>query len=101
MTKILYPDESYAIMGACFNVYKKSLAIAGKSGTLSNHLTSKNLQGKIFAKTGTLDGTKALSGYIDLKSNIYAFSFINNNIKNCRNTWETLSDACNELIKGM
>ncbi len=23
MTKILYPEESYAIMGACFNVYKE------------------------------------------------------------------------------
>ena len=23
MSKILYPDESYAIMGACFNVYKE------------------------------------------------------------------------------
>jgi GxxExxY protein len=22
-SKILYPDESYAIMGACFNVYKE------------------------------------------------------------------------------
>ncbi len=23
MTKIIYPDESYAIIGACFNVYKE------------------------------------------------------------------------------
>jgi len=38
----------------------------GNDGTLTNYY--KTLEGKIFAKTGTLAGVVALSGYLQAKS---------------------------------
>lgn len=40
------------------------LAVGGKDGTLSNRLTAPALAGRIRAKTGTLNSSIALSGYI-------------------------------------
>lgn len=46
-------------------VFYKSLPVAGVSGTLRNRLRSGTTQGKIHAKTGTLRGVRALSGYLE------------------------------------
>lgn len=43
--------------------FRNSLAIAGKSGTLARSYNHSSLIGKIQAKTGTLTGVSALSGY--------------------------------------
>jgi D-alanyl-D-alanine carboxypeptidase/D-alanyl-D-alanine-endopeptidase (penicillin-binding protein 4) len=45
-------------------VYRASLAVAGASGTLTNRLRGASTQGIVQAKTGTLTGAIALSGYI-------------------------------------
>lgn len=47
------------------NVYRASLPIAGKSGTLSNRLRNTPAQGIVQAKTGTLSGAISLSGYVN------------------------------------
>ena len=47
------------------DVFLASLPVAGISGTLKNRLRQTTTQGTVKAKTGTLKGVKALSGYLD------------------------------------
>jgi D-alanyl-D-alanine carboxypeptidase/D-alanyl-D-alanine-endopeptidase (penicillin-binding protein 4) len=46
-------------------VYRASLPVAGISGTLQNRFRNTTAQGIVQAKTGTLSGAVALSGYIE------------------------------------
>ena len=55
-----------------------NIMATGNEGTLNNYY--KNLSGKIFAKTGTLSGQVALSGYLITKQNTtLVFSVLVNN----------------------
>lgn len=47
------------------SVYRNSLPVGGVSGTLKNRLQNTEFSGKIQAKTGTLTGVSALSGYLE------------------------------------
>ena len=51
--------------GRGHEVFLASLPVAGISGTLRNRLQQTTAQGTVRAKTGTLRGVKALSGYLD------------------------------------
>lgn len=46
-------------------LFYHSLAIAGVNGTLRNRFRDTAVQGRVHAKTGTLQGVKALSGYLE------------------------------------
>jgi D-alanyl-D-alanine carboxypeptidase len=72
----IYTDKFY-------NIFKTFMAQPGKPGTLEKRLL--NHQGKIYAKTGTLNGTIALAGFYELKNGVAIFSINSNNFKN---TWE-------------
>lgn len=48
--------------------WRASLPVAGVDGTLSRRFKDTTLEGKLFAKTGTLNATNALSGYLIAKS---------------------------------
>ena len=48
------------------SVYRASLPVAGESGTLKNRLSSTPNRVILQAKTGTLSGVSALSGYIEV-----------------------------------
>ncbi len=62
-----------------FDVFLDSLPVAGVDGTLADRFKAKRLKGRIHAKTGTLEGVNALSGYMDLPSGKrLAFSIIGN-----------------------
>lgn len=47
-------------------VYRDSLPVAGVSGTLKNRFRHTVAQGNVQAKTGSLTGISALSGYLDV-----------------------------------
>lgn len=49
------------------DVFLASLPTAGVSGTLTNRMRQTPVQGIVRAKTGTLRGVRALSGYLDHK----------------------------------
>ncbi len=57
-----------------------SLAIAGRSGTLSNRMRNTAAEGRCHAKTGTIDGVSALSGYCRAGAGTVAFSILMNNV---------------------
>lgn len=60
-------------------IWYSSLPVAGTSGTLRNRLRNTSAQGKVRAKTGTLRGVRALSGYIDHPDyGVLAFSILVN-----------------------
>ncbi|MGB2924326.1 MAG: D-alanyl-D-alanine carboxypeptidase/D-alanyl-D-alanine-endopeptidase, partial [Limnothrix sp.] len=48
------------------DVYKKSLAIAATSGTLSRRFQDTPVAGQFFGKTGTMTNVGGLSGYLNL-----------------------------------
>lgn len=48
--------------------WRDTLPIAGVDGTLKNRFKGSILQGKLFAKTGSLNAARALSGYLVTKS---------------------------------
>jgi D-alanyl-D-alanine carboxypeptidase/D-alanyl-D-alanine-endopeptidase (penicillin-binding protein 4) len=62
-----------------FDAFLDSLPVGGIDGTLADRFKAKRLKGRIHAKTGTLEGVNALSGYMDLPSGKQlAFSIIGN-----------------------
>jgi PBP4 family serine-type D-alanyl-D-alanine carboxypeptidase len=58
-----------------FSLLYTSLPIAGVSGTLKDRFTTTapNAVGLIHAKTGTLDGTATLAGYVQSTDREYVF----------------------------
>ena len=53
------------------------LAVAGRSGTLSLRLAGTPLEGKLRAKTGSLNGVSGLTGYLDGRRSV-SFAFLAN-----------------------
>lgn len=59
--------------------WRQSLPVAGVDGTLQYRFRNSPLKGRMWAKTGTLNETNALSGYLTTnKGKILAFSIIVN-----------------------
>ena len=63
-----------------FDNFKKTLPVAGKSGTLSRVCRGQVGSGRIFAKSGTMNRIKAYAGYVNSSSGkSIAFAIIVNN----------------------
>ncbi|MCH8981510.1 D-alanyl-D-alanine carboxypeptidase/D-alanyl-D-alanine-endopeptidase, partial [candidate division KSB1 bacterium] len=66
---VISPDQIIELLKAMYKDFRlraefvASLAIAGVDGTLRNRMKNTSAQGKLRAKTGTIRGTSALSGY--------------------------------------
>ena len=65
------------------------LAVAGRSGTLALRLADTPLDGKLRAKTGSLDGVSGLAGYLDGRRGLSFAVLANGN----------LSDAAGRLLQ--
>ena len=59
---------SFATTQPWFAQWKASLPIGGVDGSLEHRFTEAPLKGHVFAKTGTLGESRALSGYLDCAS---------------------------------
>jgi D-alanyl-D-alanine carboxypeptidase/D-alanyl-D-alanine-endopeptidase (penicillin-binding protein 4) len=61
--------------------WRESLPIAGVDGTLTSRFRGTPLERRLFAKTGSLNATHALSGYfVGQSGRTYAFSFYANDV---------------------
>ena len=78
----LTPHAIVRVLGAMaqrpdYGVYRDSLAIAGKDGTLHDRMRGTKAQGNARAKTGTLNVATSLSGYVTSANNhLVAFSIL-------------------------
>ena len=78
--------------------WRASLPVAGFDGTLRNRFKGTSLQGRLFAKTGTLNATRALSGYMIARSGrTLTFSMFANDEPSDTSARETM-DAALEMV---
>lgn len=78
-------------------VFLASLPVAGISGTLKNRLHQTAVRGMVRAKTGSLKGVKALSGYLDHPQHgTVVFSIIANQPINRSNA--TIIQAIDDIV---
>jgi D-alanyl-D-alanine carboxypeptidase/D-alanyl-D-alanine-endopeptidase (penicillin-binding protein 4) len=78
------------------SVYRASLSVAGTSGTLQNRFRGTAAQGIVQAKTGTIGGVVALSGYIDVPNyEPLVFSII---VNQSDRSAATLRQAIDEIV---
>ena len=62
-----------------FESYYKSIPVAGQTGTIKNLCKGQPGEGKVHAKSGSIEGIKAYAGYVDSKSgHQIAFTIIAN-----------------------
>lgn len=65
-----------------YDAYLKTLPVAGKSGTLAGLCRDQPGQGRIIAKSGTMDKIKSYAGYVNSKSGKkIAFAIVVTNFK--------------------
>jgi D-alanyl-D-alanine carboxypeptidase/D-alanyl-D-alanine-endopeptidase (penicillin-binding protein 4) len=61
--------------------WKASLPVAGVDGTLAGRFRGSPLQGRLFAKTGSINATNALSGWLTARSGrMLTFAFYANDV---------------------
>ena len=62
-------------------LYRASLAVGGVDGTLARRFRNSDLRGRVFAKSGFVNGVCALSGYLRTRDDQwYAFSILMNRV---------------------
>ena len=63
-----------------FPVFVDALPVAGRSGTISTRMTATPVEGRVFAKTGSIFRVNALSGYVTMPDGrTRIFSILTNN----------------------
>lgn len=85
LLKLIKKDKDYTR-------FKKLLAQPKQKGTLKTRLTA--LTGKVFAKTGTLNKTASLSGFVETKRGTVVFcvlsDYLNRNLTSARKKIDTM-----------
>ncbi|MGC9326854.1 MAG: D-alanyl-D-alanine carboxypeptidase/D-alanyl-D-alanine endopeptidase, partial [Candidatus Hinthialibacter sp.] len=77
-----------------------ALPKAGVNGTLKHRMRGTDAYGRVYAKTGTLNGIRALSGKIEAKSGkTYLFSILGNATRQASRISGMMDEAC-ALIAG-
>lgn len=71
------------------DIFFRSLAVAGRTGTLAGVLKDTPLSGKVYAKSGTISRVRAYTGYIIDPQRQWVFTVMVNN--SGTNAWQTLN----------
>lgn len=83
-----------------YDVMRDALAVAGSTGTLKDRLTLRGVKGRIHAKTGSLRGIRAVSGYATTGAGEpLCFAFIGNDIPSDERAWAAIEQACRALCR--
>jgi D-alanyl-D-alanine carboxypeptidase/D-alanyl-D-alanine-endopeptidase (penicillin-binding protein 4) len=68
-------------LGPNRDIYLKSMAVAGVDGTFEHRFRDSDLRGRVFGKSGYVNGVSSCSGYLRAKDGQwYAFSIIMNSL---------------------
>ncbi len=79
--------------------YKATFPVSGVDGTLSERFNSPRLQSRVMAKTGSLGGVKALSGYATTDTGqVVVFSIMSNNFNLPA---KRVTDAIDQLMQAI
>ena len=85
---------------AIFNHLKPSLPVAGIDGTLRKRMRGSAAEGKVFAKTGTVEGVSTLAGYaLTSAGNLLAFVVMNQGIRHTSTGRNFQDRVCKTLVK--
>jgi D-alanyl-D-alanine carboxypeptidase/D-alanyl-D-alanine-endopeptidase (penicillin-binding protein 4) len=90
---------TYAARQPWGTAWKATFPIAGVDGSLAGRFKKTPLEGKLFAKTGTLNEVNALSGYLIAKSGrTIAFSIlVNGHLPGSDAEIHAIDDICNAI----
>ena len=79
-----------------WQMYRDSLAVGGVDGTIEKFFYQSNYKGRIFAKTGYIEGVRALSGLCMTEKGDFLFSILANNTNGL--TRKALNDIAKAII---
>lgn len=92
---------AYQDTGMALVTMKDYLSIAGIDGTLAGRFKETRLAGKLYGKTGSMRGVRALSGYIYSGSRPIVFSIITNHFTTtARSIEKAQEEVCLILSQG-
>lgn len=98
-SKLLIELLKYMYHSPDFFIFYNSLSVAGVDGTLKKRMRNKTAEGNVHAKTGTLAGVSALSGYVTADNgNILAFSILIQNFVEKTSVARSFQDRICELL---
>lgn len=90
----------FRVGGRTFEAFRDSLARAGIDGSLRNRLKSGDVKGRVFAKTGYINGVRTLAGYIHTGADRWlAFAFFYNQAAATRPLTRAQDRACRLLVR--
>jgi D-alanyl-D-alanine carboxypeptidase/D-alanyl-D-alanine-endopeptidase (penicillin-binding protein 4) len=76
------------------SAFAETLPVAGRDGTLSRRLSGTAAEGRVRAKTGTVDNARAIAGYVDTANGeTFVFSIIANNFTVPASTIDAAADS--------
>jgi D-alanyl-D-alanine carboxypeptidase/D-alanyl-D-alanine-endopeptidase (penicillin-binding protein 4) len=82
-----------------FHVIYESLPIAGVDGTLESRMIGTTAQGTVRAKTGTISGVSAMSGYVTTRDGeLLAFSMVMENFVMATRYYQRAQDRICQLL---
>ena len=85
-----------------FDTYLHSLPVTGTDGTLSGRMRGTRAEGNLRAKTGTLSGACALSGYVQTADGeMLAFSILINNFPSGLRMYRAVQDRIGVILSQM
>ncbi|MEZ6014452.1 MAG: D-alanyl-D-alanine carboxypeptidase/D-alanyl-D-alanine-endopeptidase [Planctomycetota bacterium] len=87
-------ESMYHEGGRSFEVFERSLPVAGVDGTLASRMRGTPAEGRVHAKTGTISGVSNLAGYVTTASGRrLAFALLVQNFVGSARPWRDLQDA--------
>ncbi|MCK5941514.1 MAG: D-alanyl-D-alanine carboxypeptidase/D-alanyl-D-alanine-endopeptidase [Planctomycetes bacterium] len=85
--------------GEGYELFRRSLPIAGVDGTLRYRMKGTAAEGRVFAKTGTISAVSNLAGYIETRSGRHlAFAVLCQNFVGPAGPWRDLQDRICALL---
>lgn len=83
-----------------WDAFYNSLAIGGIDGTLGGRMMNPSVSGRVYAKTGSIGGVSALSGYLTARNGkMFAFSIMVNNIYRAKLARRVEDYICQMLVE--